>query len=1342
MLIRNFGLFIVALCLFFCNDSFSSPPAKQIPQVFFVKEIYAGKPVAITVDPEGRIYAVQKDSTIQVISPGGLIIKTIEGVDDKGVGLLDEPSGIAFYDQKLYLIDRSASEVCVFSMTGKFLERFGSSGRGFKAFKDPSGIDVYEGLIYVADSGNDRIQIFGPNGVYLRSIDGLSLETIPGNPFDDPTGLAVDHRGFVYVSCKGQTNVFSGNGAFWKSLPNTEDPMAVAVAADGVYVADQEALSIKKYDFDGNFLFSFGSRGADRTQFGRITGICVDDAGKVYVADPEQELIHVIFPEQGKAYDSWNKVPAQTSVQWVKDIPVRAGKALWAGHERIFAVDFRNEVILSIRDNQVDEKIAIKDCAPISIALDPEDSLWVLDGHEKRVLRLDEHFKISYSFGSSGRKPGQLKKPADMAINSRGIIYVADPGNHWVQTFSHDGISLEVFREGRNNIPFLEPVALALDENDRLYVLDGKRSTVTAFSPEGNCLFEFGEKGKNKGQLQEPVSLFATTHEIFVLDRGSSSIKVFTSNGVFLREFGAKGHGNGDFNNPVFMAGISDTLFMVSDAGNRRIQVLETLYSPTPPADLAALGITHAIELSWKESPEPSVSAYRVYRAENPDGPYKAVVTTKSLKYTDSDVTSKKTCYYRVSAITRDGLESGTGDIVSAVPTKLPAPMPLDLAATARECFVELSWRPLSNNAIMGYVVFREEDGQSSLIGNTREARFKDTSSKPGKTYTYKVSSISADGRRGEPAAILTRTPVFSGPELGLEILEFRPVFAAHKDQSASIGIGRIRISNNTCTPMSGIKISFLIREFMDVPQEQVIEQLSPAAAQEIVFKPVFNSALFKVIGKAQMTGEVKITYYHSGKLNTVHQNTLVDVYDLHYLALAQQEGLAAFMTFEDPPVSAFVRSVLKQQAHGADNLQTAAVIFHALRLEGISCQHPLAEAVTDPVVRVQYPRETLDKKTGNERDLMVLYAAALECAGVSTAWVRNQGQWLILLYSGIMDDRASELKSSRMISIDGRLWVPVDVALLEKTFMNAWESGYDKYLKKENKSWVFTRDAWMDFLPVGLPVSDKTFPKIHLKDSVSVIAEEKAQLQKTVVRLKGKRHLKMLSDYPDNVDALLQMGIIHARVVAVETSKKMFKKILDIGPHAGALNNLGNLHFMSGHYPDARTRYQKAVDLEPQDSFIWVNLARCLKRMDQKKGARECLYKAIALNGEVRKRFPSLCHEFLGQEQKDVQAETGFSAGQTQFLDALHRKLERMTPDAKPAESSEIRPFEGLYWKGEEIRKPVPADEMALFQEALGLAEKGKAPASELLLKQFLDGYPNSILKDDAVNALEQLQH
>jgi sugar lactone lactonase YvrE len=214
---------------------------------------------------------------------------------------------------------------------------YGSTdGTGSAAqFGYPQGVAVDSaGNVYVADSGNNTIRKVTSDGVV--TLAGLVQVDTNGNPvfgsadgtgsaaqFNQPSGVAVDGAGNVYVADLGNHTIRkvtpagvvttlagrpgnSGSADGRGSAAQFDNPYGVAVdSAGNVYVADTWNCTIRKVTPTGGVTTLAGLAGspgnADGTgsaaQFNQPSGVAVDGAGNVYVADTGNSTIRKVTPD-------------------------------------------------------------------------------------------------------------------------------------------------------------------------------------------------------------------------------------------------------------------------------------------------------------------------------------------------------------------------------------------------------------------------------------------------------------------------------------------------------------------------------------------------------------------------------------------------------------------------------------------------------------------------------------------------------------------------------------------------------------------------------------------------------------------------------------------------------------------------------------------------------------------------------------------------------------------------------------------------------------------------------------------------------------------------------------
>ncbi len=172
--------------------------------------------------------------------------------------------------------------------------------------------------------------------------------------------------------------------------------------------------------------------------------------------------------------------------------------------------------------------------------------------------------------------PFQLIGPYGIAVDSKGLVYVADQRVGAVFIFNTVTRETQLIRNGYE-AHFGWINGLAIDDDDRLFVSDGKMHRVLIFNAKREVENQITEG------LQDPVGLAIDTANrfLYVVDTQQDQVIVYDADTLkLLRRIGTGGKNHflttpGDFGAPQGVALDSDGNVYVTDTLNNRVEIFD-----------------------------------------------------------------------------------------------------------------------------------------------------------------------------------------------------------------------------------------------------------------------------------------------------------------------------------------------------------------------------------------------------------------------------------------------------------------------------------------------------------------------------------------------------------------------------------------------------------------------------------------------------------------------------------------------------------------------------------------------------------------------------------------------
>lgn len=301
------------------------------------------------------------------------------------------------------------------------------------------------------------------------------------------------------------------------------------------------AFATKQKSTDYELVSTWGSKGNGPGEFDTPAGIKIYQ-GEIFIADVANHRIQVfdLKGEFKRQFGSYGEQQGQFNKPW--NMLFHKGELYVAAYrnDRIDVFDPKGEFKRTIANAEFQPKDY---GSVISLAVDAEENLVVVDFINHRVLRLSQEGEFINQWGTAGAigmGAGEFNYPMDIATSPDGaMIYVADSYNDRVQVFGVDGqfkfkwggpfasnLLISMYHWFPFNGWFSVIFALAVDSQGNVFVGDWKNQRIQKFTANGEFLTSFGiDQAGESGFGGTGGIAVADDGTVFVVDQENNRVQ-------------------------------------------------------------------------------------------------------------------------------------------------------------------------------------------------------------------------------------------------------------------------------------------------------------------------------------------------------------------------------------------------------------------------------------------------------------------------------------------------------------------------------------------------------------------------------------------------------------------------------------------------------------------------------------------------------------------------------------------------------------------------------------------------------------------------------------------------
>ncbi len=571
-------------------------------------------PYGLTVADNGNVYVADAGGTaLRLITPDGQVSSlalTNESGDPFSLASIHD---VAIDSQgNLYVPERFKHRILKIDTDLKVTVLAGGSqgfinGNGTVArFKFPMGLAVdSDDNIYVSDSGNSAIRKIDANGDVTTFAGGKGHGSNDGDyttaKLADPFEIAIDKDDNIYVADRGtgrirkitperQVTTLAGSGTQpdgSTTYPLFDSPTGIDVDdAGNVYVADLGNDVVRRISVSGEVTVIAGvldqagdvTGDAEATRFDGPAGVAVGPSGKLYVVDHRNHKVKQI----GGTYYLSGKAGTEDGDY---DIVLTATDETGESTEQSFKLKVEGvhaPEIISTPVLTVDEKtsyhypIYTKDDNgdPVTVTAVTKPDWLTLKGSSANQVSLWAGNGVEEHKDGTGAQAA-FQSPYGLMAEPDGTLYVADGGGNSIRVISPEGVvsTMKLTNGQGDDFALKSLFDVVRDSQGNFYLPERTNHRVVKVSPEGVVSIL---AGSTRGFRDGAGTTAKFNYPMGLAVDSDDNIYVADSNNNRIRKISPTGHvstigQSTDFADPFEIASGPDGNLYVADRGGNRV---------------------------------------------------------------------------------------------------------------------------------------------------------------------------------------------------------------------------------------------------------------------------------------------------------------------------------------------------------------------------------------------------------------------------------------------------------------------------------------------------------------------------------------------------------------------------------------------------------------------------------------------------------------------------------------------------------------------------------------------------------------------------------------------------
>ncbi len=447
-------------------------------------------------------------------------------------------------------------------------------------------------------------------------------------------------------------------------------------------------------------------------------------------------------------------------------------------------------------------------------------------------------------------------------------------------------------------------------------------------------------------------------------------------------------------------------------------------------------------------------------------------------------------------------------------------------------------------------------------------------------------------------------------PEIEIKSLQFDTLYPSLHEYYRSHPIGSVNLFNNRNVPIQNLKVTVSAPQISVSPFSTTVRTIIQNQTNTIdIILPITQNLFDLCInGAVSIPTEMVLEYSFEGQPKRfVNDKVSINIQQASAMDWSNRKQFASFINPGDENIRAFVSSKIIDAVNHPEvsvkntNITRAIKVWSYLRANGIRYEQDpsSSNSATSENDYVQYPFQTLTRKSGDCEDILALLATSLSTIGINCGFIDIPGHVMLAFDTNMSRNELIEngIELSHLISMNGKYWLPLETTQIDKSsFIDSWFDAI-RFYTGLTESDIFPdliefADAHMLYPPARFTgqIPNSLYNKIS-----EAITFYKADVDNISILGKISREdefRQAIAKYPDNLNVANQYALWCVKNGKTATAQQQWEQILKKDPgNFSALINLGNLYVESGQFSKARACYNDALKANMETDMVIRNL-------------------------------------------------------------------------------------------------------------------------------------------------------